>query len=149
MQSSVWQKAITGLVWLALGFCVVAWAMHVRGIDVASASRAPAVAQSPSRPQPDFNAMLRALNAGAPAPVAAAAPAAPPASSRFQVKGVALGGSQSAVLLSVDGQSAKPFVVGAEVLDGWVLRSASRQQVVLTQGTGGARMELPVPAPSP
>lgn len=149
MQSSVWQKAVTALVWLALGFCLVAWAMQVRGIQIASSKQAAPAAPAANRPQPDFGAMVRALNAGAaPAPTAAA-PAAPPASSRFQVKGVALGGQQSAVLLSIDGQPAKPYLIGADVLDGWVVRSASRQQVLLSQGRDGPRLELTVPSPNP
>ncbi len=148
MQSSLWQKALTGLVWLALGFCLVAWAMHLRAIQVAGSKQAPLASPPQTRPQPDFGAMVRALNAGAPPVQAAAAPAAPPASSRFQVKGLVLGGTQSAVLLSVDGQAPKPYVLGAEVLDGWTLRSATRQQVLLIQSSTGARIELGVPAPA-
>jgi hypothetical protein len=148
MQRFGWSKLFTGLVWLALGFCAVAWGMHLRaGGASGNAELPPAGPGAQSRIQPDFDAMVRALNAGAVAPAIAAAPAAPPAASRFQVRGVALSVARSVALLAVDGQGARPYAVDAEVVDGWRVRSVSTRTVVLGKRGEERGIELGVPQP--
>jgi general secretion pathway protein C len=58
--------------------------------------------------------------------------AAPSTASRLSLIGVAKSGSRDMVaLIAVDGQAAKPFARGAEVLPGLVLQSVSLQKASL------------------
>ena len=100
------------------------------------ASAAPsgvAVADQPPPAPANTRAVAWALGAtGGGGSPALAAPAL--ASSRFALTGVVAGPSQTgAALIAVDGKPPKPFVVGAAVGDGWVLRSVQARRAVLAQ----------------
>jgi general secretion pathway protein C len=84
----------------------------------------------------------RVLGAAAPAAVAA-----PGLSSRLRLLGVvAHGQGQGAALISVDGQPAKPFRVGAVLLDGVSLRSLGPRHAEVGGDGVTARLELPATA---
>ena len=104
-------------------------------------------------------AVAWALGAPGGAGVAGGNPAlAAPAlgSSRFALTGVVAGASQAgAALIAVDGKPPKPFVVGASVGDGWVLRSVQARRAVLVRSgalaqpdvADAAALVLEMPAP--
>ncbi|MFZ3220629.1 MAG: hypothetical protein WA174_11380, partial [Rhodoferax sp.] len=119
------------------------------------ASAAPsgvAVADQLLPAQTSTQAVARALGAsgGAGATGGSPALAAPMlASSRFALTGVVAGPSQTgAALIAVDGKPPKPFVVGALVGDGWVLRSVQARRAVLAQpdAADAAALVLEMPA---
>lgn len=58
-------------------------------------------------------------------------PAAPSLVSRLALLGIAKRGNAFSALIAVDGQAAKPFAKGAEVLPGLVLQNVSLQQASL------------------
>jgi hypothetical protein len=51
--------------------------------------------------------------------------------------GIAKRGKEFSALIAVDGQAAKPYAKGAEVLPGLVLQSVSLQQAHLGASLGG------------
>jgi general secretion pathway protein C len=84
-------------------------------------------------PEVDVSAAARSLGA---APVQTATPTL---ASRFQLQGVMAGGPDAgAALIAVDGKPAKPYRVGALVVDSLVLQSAQARRISL-----GAAMDGP------
>ncbi len=66
-------------------------------------------------------------------------------SARFALLGVvAQPDAQGTALLSVDGKPAKPYKVGAMVVDGWALQSVQGRRAKLARN--GAEMVLELPA---
>lgn len=120
----VWAKWLTLLVWALVAFTAVSWALRwTAGRDVSNV----ATAESPAMPEVDATALARSLGA---APVQVAA--TPSLASRFQLLGVLTGGPNAgAALIGVDGKPAKPFRVGAVVVDGLVLQSVQGRRVNL------------------
>jgi len=137
---------LTFVLW-ALAFASAAfWGLRLSG-PADGAPYPPAAA--PSREAPDTAALARALGA---VNEVAAAPAAPPAASRFALLGVLAGSSQAgAALIAVDGQPAKPFRVGSEVASGYVLQSVAPRRAVLgasgTSGGSGTGLTVEMAAP--
>ncbi len=131
---------ITWLVWLGVGLSASYWCLLWWG--QAPRTQVPTPAE-PAR-MLDPAAVARALGAAEAAGVAAQAVVAPPA----VLVGV-LGGpkGQGVALLSVEGQAAKPYRVGAEVVGGWRLASVAGRAAVLARGSEAAapthRLELP------
>jgi general secretion pathway protein C len=133
---------VTTLVWGALAMSAAFWGLRWWG-------EAPAQTL-PVPPAPvltiDSGRVASALGARA---VTAAAPAAAPGlGSRFRLLGVvAARQGQGAALISVDGQPAKPYRVGAALADGVrVVALGSRHAEVGGEG-GHVRLELPLSAP--
>lgn len=60
-----------------------------------------------------------------------AEPDAPSVQTRLVLVGIAKSGANMAALIAVDGQAAKPYAKGMEVLPGLVLQSVSLQQAHL------------------
>lgn len=72
-------------------------------------------------------------------PSQATVAATPDAASRFQLLGVvADADSQGAALIAVDGKPARPFRVGATVVEGYVLHSVSARAASLGGGVNSA-----------
>jgi general secretion pathway protein C len=98
-------------------------------------------------PSVDAALVARALGARATGGVAApASDTAAPAteSGRFALLGVLAGrNAQGAALVAVDGKAAKPFVVGAALVDGWTLQSVQGRHAVLARGGAALALELP------
>ena len=135
----VWAKWLTLLVWALVAFSAVTWVL--RWSAARDVMRVAAAAPQ-ALPEVDDTAVARSLGA-APAPVAAT----PSLASRFQLVGVLTGGPNAgAALLAVDGKPAKPFRVGAVVVDGLVLQSAQGRRVSLGASVDGPMvltLELP------
>lgn len=88
----------------------------------------------------DTNVVARALGAAGASPVPSAL-ASPLDSSRFALTGVVASNTQrGAALIAVDGKPAKPYAVGAQVGDGWVLKSVQPRRATLVR-TGGAEAQ--------
>jgi general secretion pathway protein C len=138
--SSMVLPAASLLVWGAVAFSAVTWGLRWSASGAAP-SNATAAAQA--LPEADVSAAARSLGA---APVQAAA--APTLASRFQLQGVMAGGPDAgAALISVDGKPAKPYRVGAVVVDGLLLQSAQGRRVSLGSSMVGPQtfvLELPV-----
>jgi general secretion pathway protein C len=134
-----------GLLWLAAGLSAGYWLLQLWGHG--PLTPVSAIAGNPL--QADAAQVARAL--GAVPEVQAAAPAAPPASSRFQLIGlVSQPGRGGAALISVDGEPPRPFAVGSVVHGEWVLQSVQRRQVRLGADRGGAAaLELSLPDTPP
>ena len=78
--------------------------------------------------------------------IVAAEPAAPSVVSRLALLGIAKSGKAFSALIAVDGQAAKPFAKGAEVLPGLVLQNVSLQQASLgTSISSPAQIQLDMP----
>jgi len=131
---------------LLLAASVVFWVL--RWPVAASGPALPLLASSDEVPAADAAKLARLLGADA-APSALAA--APDATSRFRVAGVvALGGGKGVALLSVDGKPAKPYRIGAQVEEGWVLQSVAQRSVSLgADASGPVRLQLELPARQP
>ena len=117
---------LTFVLW-ALAFASAAfWGLRLSG-PASGAPYPPAAA--PTAAPPDAGALGRALGA---VTEVADTPVAAPASSRFSLVGVLAGSSRSgAALIAVDGQPAKTFRVGTEVVPGFRLQSVAPRRVVL------------------
>lgn len=137
--SRVVLPAASLLVWGAVAFSAVTWGLRWSATGIAP-SNATAAAQA--LPEVDVSAAARSLGA---APVQAAV--APTLASRFQLQGVmAVGPDAGAALISVDGKPAKPFRVGAAVVDGLVVQLAQGRRVSLGAAADGPQalvLELP------
>ena len=139
-----WSVRLSTLVLWALALAsVVYWGLRLSAAPTGLAVSAVA----PAPPAPDAQALARLL--GALPSQAAMAPQAVASPNRFVLVGV-LAGQQSgggAALIAVDGQPAKPFRVGAVVVDGeLVLQSLGRREARLGASQGAATtltLELP------
>lgn len=94
---------------------------------------------------PPAEALAKVLGAQQRAQTAALGPA-----DRFKVLGVIASASgRGAALVSVDGQPARAYSVGAELAPGFVLRSVSQKELTLAASpSGGVLATLPLPEPS-
>lgn len=135
-----WMPRIAAFaVGLLLAASVVFWVLRW---PVPETGRAlPVPASSDDLPAPSVSAITRLLGESA-SPVEAAA--APDAGSRFLLTGVvALGGGKGVALVSIDGKPAKPFRIGSQLEDGWVLQSVAARSVTLgADATGPERLKL-------
>jgi len=130
--------------WALAGASVVYWGLRLSARPVGLT--VPVVA--PAAAAPDAQAMARLLGVPAAGAAAARAPAAS-LTSRFALIGVLAGRSSGggAALIAVDGQSAKPFRVGAVVDEGLVLQSLDPRQARLGASVDGpATLTLDMPA---
>ncbi|MBA2675789.1 type II secretion system protein N [Ramlibacter sp.] len=142
LQSRWSVQGTTFAVWALAAASAVYW-----GLKLGTAAPGFAAAALPARPPvaADPAAIARLLGS---TPVAMAQqPAAPALSSRFALLGIAAARSHSGVaLIAVDGRPAKPFRVGAVVVDNLVLQSVDARRAMLATGPGGPpvlTLELP------
>jgi hypothetical protein len=130
------------VVWGAATASVVAWGLAFWPHD--GQPLAPSVVMEQVAPLGAHPADLgRVLGAGH---SVGADPVAPSLLSRLALLGIAKRGADMAALIAVDGQAAKPFAKGAEVLPGLVLQSVSLQQANLGASPSGPvqlRLEMP------
>lgn len=131
--------------WLLAAASAVYWGLKLPA-PAGGSMPAPVVA-APSAPV-DPAAVARLLGAMPAAAGASQAPAAPPASSRFALVGVAAGRSSGgAALIAIDGKPARPFRVGATVEEGLVLQSVVPRKATLGPAGGPAAFTLEMPLP--
>ncbi|WP_310627842.1 type II secretion system protein N [Limnohabitans sp.] len=128
------------LVWGGVMFSAVTWGLRWSATGVVPSDATFAVQ---GLPEMDLAAAARSLGA---VPVQMAA--SPDLASRFQLQGVMAGGPNAgAALISVDGQVAKPYRVGASVTEGWVLQSVQGRRISLgTSMDGPPMLALELPA---
>ena len=144
---SSWPAGLVGLlVWAAAAASLTFWGLRLSA-PVAVLPLADSSADSASAatlPATDPAALGRFLGA-----IKTIAPAAAPASadSRFVLKGVVAGGGTGAALISIDGQPARPYRVGAVLVDGVLLQSIGARRVQLAvSATGAPLLTLTLPA---
>ncbi len=134
----------TFVLWLLAAASAVFWALRL-----AAPSDAIAPPPAEARPQaaPDPAAIAALL--GARREVTVEAPR-PEAASRFSLVGVASevdkADSQGAALIAVDGQPARPFRVGAQLVEGFVLQSVALRSASIggsVQGPAAFTLKLP------
>jgi general secretion pathway protein C len=136
--------ATTGL-WALAAASAVFW-----GLRLGSPSDAIAAAATMARSAAaaDSGAVARLLGA---LPVSSTAPTAPEAASRFALAGVVADPSrQGAALIAVDGKPPRPFRVGAQVDNGYVLQSVGLRSATLGSSADAPpafTLQLPVPSP--
>jgi general secretion pathway protein C len=124
--------AATAAIWALAAASVVFWGL--RWTAPPDAVVPPAATRL--RAEPDPAAVARALGSASNQPVAAVA--VPEAASRFALLGVVADADrQGAALIAVDGRPARPFKVGAQVADGFVLESVTARSAALGAGGGG------------
>lgn len=141
---SLWWPRLAAFVLAALAAASAA----VWGLRIAAPVQASSIAAvaTPAVP-PDAVAVARALGGAAGAGDSSAAVQAAPVleSARFALMGVvAQPNAKGAALVSVDGKPAKPYTVGAVVVDGWTLQSVQGRRATLARN--GAEMVLELPA---
>jgi len=121
---------VTTVVWAALGASAVAWGLALWPQDMRPLASAVAVSAQTALPQVQASDMAKVL--GATSGPAVSSEATQPAPLRFSLLGVAITQPGNALaLISVDGQPAKPFHVGATVSPGWVLQAVTPTQALL------------------
>ncbi|HUR88483.1 MAG TPA: type II secretion system protein N [Ramlibacter sp.] len=133
--------ASTFLVWGGVAASAVYWGMKLSsGADTSSV--APAVRTAPP---PDPAAIARLLGSS---PVAAAAAPVASLSSRFQLLGVVAGPEGAgAALIAVDGKPPKPYRVGAQVDESFVLQSVDPRHASIgpsLKAPAAVTLELPL-----
>jgi general secretion pathway protein C len=137
---SVW----TLLVWGLVGLSAVFWGLKLTEAPPLPAPRLAASATAQAVPQVKAAQIASWLGA---APGASES-AAGAASSRYELRGVIAQGRNGVALLAVDGQPAKPYLVGSLIHEGVILRSVGPRHAELAADRGGPvikRLELPPP----
>ncbi len=141
-------KGVTFGVWALAAASAVFWGLKLSSGGPSGPAPASAL-REPGPVDPAVVARLLGHTAGA-APATAAAPAAPPLSSRFNLLGVVADRSQQgAALIAVEGRAARPYRVGSLVGEGLVLQSVQPRRAVLAASMDGppvVTLELPVAA---
>ena len=115
-------SVLTLLVWALVGASAIAWGLRL------------------SEPAP------------ADLPVPAAQPVQVNASARYALLGVIAQGRRGVALLSVDGQPARPYLVGSLIHEGLILKAVGPRHAELAADRKGpvlSRLELPAPPDLP
>lgn len=144
----IWTTRIsTFAIWLLVGFSLIFW--FLRGINAQSMpnnSNAPVLTQNTA-----FSAenILKALGSNSLPEANAEATSSDMLAGRVRLMGVlSFTNGTGAALLSVDSESADPYKIGEEVLDGWNLKSIETRRVVLASKANPnltSIIELPEP----
>ncbi len=143
-QARILMSVVTFLVWGLVGLSVVFWGLK---LTEAPPQPAPIPAASPAAPTaPDIKPAHIASWLGA-APQADES-ATGTAGRRYELRGVIAQGRNGVALLAVDGQPAKPYLVGSLIHEGLILQSVGPRHAELAADRGGPvikRLELPPP----
>lgn len=144
MQVTAWKPWMPRLaafaVALLLAASLVFWILRWPSAEAAQSLPPPAASED--LPQAPAGAVARLLGTEA-----VAAAAAPEAASRFRLTGIiARPGGQGVALLSIDGKPAKPYRVGAQLEEGWMLQSVEQRRAALaTDADAPVRLQLELP----
>lgn len=137
--------AATVALWTLAAASAVFWVLR---ISAPADALAPPAATTRVVAAADPGAVARLLGA---APKVNTVAAAPEAASRFALWGViAYGTTQGAALISIDGKPPRPWRVGAQLSDGYVLQSVGLRAATLGASVDSApafTLQLPVRAP--
>jgi general secretion pathway protein C len=144
----IWTTRIsTFAIWLLVGFSLIFW--FLRGINAQSVpnnSNAPVLIQNTA-----FNPenILKALGSSGLTEANGEATSSDALAGRVKLMGVlSFTNGTGAALLSIDSESADPYKIGEEVLDGWNLQSIEARRVVLASKANPDQtttIELPEP----
>ena len=143
--SRVAPSALTFLLWMSVAASLIAWGLKIRYTKPSSDSATPISL-------PDFSptpaGLARGLGGGA-----QKNPVADTLSGnergRFSLVGVvASPAGHGVALISVDGKPARPFRLGGEVADGWIVEKLAAKSAVLAfrETQGGGKLEISLPA---
>lgn len=136
LSSIRWVRALGFLLWSAVAFSGVTWGLKWLALDTEPALVSDAALEQVVL---DESRVTRVLGGGAKAQEPVQAPEIDPAT-RFQLVGVINPEkTQGVALISVDGQPAKPFRVGKQVADGYVLQSTQARRVSLGESMSSGR----------
>jgi general secretion pathway protein C len=102
---------------------------------------------APSAPPLAPQTLARVLGAADAAPTAPVSAEAAPLKLLGVIAVGRAGGSQGRALLGAEGQPPKPYHVGQEVAQGWVLQEVQARQVLLRPADGGRELTLVLPPP--
>ena len=134
-------SVLTLLVWALVGASAIAWGLRL-------SEPAPADLPVPAAQPVQVSASAIAKWLGP-----TAAPAAEPvASARYALLGVIAQGRRGVALLSVDGQPARPYLVGSLIHEGLILKAVGPRHAELAADRKGpvlSRLELPAPPDLP
>lgn len=139
----------TTLLWAAAAASIVFWGLR---LAAPSDAIAPPAVSGPEAAPPDPAAVARFLGAQGAREVVVVAPEL---ASRFVLLGVVADPSgRGAALLAVDGKPPRPYRVGAEVADGYVLKTLDARAATISTSTSGpdaVTLQLPARpfAPNP
>jgi general secretion pathway protein C len=133
------------VIWALVAASVVFWALRLG----ARGPSAPPYTVPVGDSLPARGDLSRLLGS---APAASGPAAAPEASSRFRLVGVAAplaSAPQGIALVSIDGKPARPFRVGAHVDGDLLLRSVAQRSAVFGPASGGTAFTLEIPPRAP
>lgn len=138
-------RLVTLTVWLLAVLCGAYWALKfvtVKPFNAAAAAATPPIVV-------DSLAVAKLL--GATNSIAEKA-IITPASSNYALFGLAVTSAGTGVaLIATDGKPAKPYRIGSQVADDWVLKSVSRTEAILATAVNapdGMKLELPARRPA-
>ena len=145
LNPSAWVAPTAGfLIWAAATASLVAWGLAFWPQDGQPPASSVVMGQGKSLSTVVSSADLVKVLGGS--NTDAAQPPAPSLASRLVLVGIAKRGQEISALIAVDGQAAKPFAKGREVLPGLVLQSVSLQQAQLGSSVGGpSQLSLEMP----
>lgn len=148
--ADTWRARILTLAaWAVAGWSATYWALQWAGDRPAlppasSAAPPPAITADPV---PVARMFGPAIEAPAPEPVAPVVVAVDPAA-RFTLVGVVADRTRSGVaLLSIEGQPARPYSVGARIEERYRLHSVTARSATLTGPDNGTRFTVPLATP--
>ena len=141
--SKVAPSLITFVVWAAVATSVIGWGLKIRHATAPSQLAMPVSAVGA---EVTPATLARSLGGGG----QSAQPANPVSGGdrgRFGLVGVVASGESSGVaLIAIDGKPARPYRVGAEVADGWVVEKLGSRSAVLGPREGqGGKLEIAMP----
>lgn len=131
---------LTVLVWALAGASAVSWALR---LAEPAAQPLPVVAPAAVQVRPAAIAKWLAPPGSSAEPVAVA---------RFALLGVIAQGRRGVALLAIDGQPARPYLVGSRIEEGLVLKAVGPRYAELAADRSGpvlSRLELPLPPDLP
>jgi general secretion pathway protein C len=135
-------RLFTLLIWLLVGLCAAYWAFKFVTTKTVEAT----TTQSLPTVEIDSKAIGKLLGA---TDVAAVKATNTPASTKFVLFGLAnSAGGQGYALIALDGKPAKPYRVGSLVADNLLLKSISKNGVILAsslKSPDGVTLDLPEP----
>lgn len=124
-------RLVTALIWMLAAASGVYWALHMSVPSTAAPfvqTRIPGFAADDASQQAKLARLLGASG------IASVAPALPVAQ-RFALAGVISSVTgQGAALISVDGKPARPFLVGMQIVSGYMLKAVGLREATLADG---------------
>jgi general secretion pathway protein C len=138
MRTKRWYRTLAFFTWLLVGLSAAYWGLR---LGEPAPSLQSGLALPVATAAVDAAAVVAVLG-GSPAPAGQSAPL----QKRFELVGVVAEGRKGVALLSIDGQPAQPFLVGAAVDKGLKLHAVAHRRAELADAASGVvlqRLEMP------